>query len=72
MIYAGDWPISDGTGRTVRLITLQELRRWQNEEPGVILTTIHGDEVAVEDMDDDVRYGFIAAGFVVPQYPRPE
>jgi hypothetical protein len=61
--YPGDWPLSDG--RTVRLITKDELLRWQDVEPGKVLTTIAGKEVAAKDMDDDDRYGFIAAGFVI-------
>ena len=64
-IYAGDWPLDDGTGRVVRLIQVEELRRWQDVEPDKILVTIAGNEIMAKDMDDDVRMGFVAAGFVI-------
>ena len=63
--YAGDWPLDDGTGRVIRLIQLEELRRWQDVEPDKMLVTITGDEVMVKDMDEDTRVGFVAAGFVI-------
>ena len=63
--YAGDWPLDDGTGRVIRLIQLEELRRWQDVEPDKMLVTIKGNAIMAKDMDEDTRMGFIAAGFVI-------
>jgi len=68
--YPGDWPLEDG--RTIRLIQLEELRRWQSVEPEKILISIFGEEVKAKDCDDDVRNGFVAAGFWINSTAVPE
>jgi hypothetical protein len=62
--YVGDIQLPDG--RTLRLLRLEELRRWQDVEPDKVLVTLNGDAIMAKDMDDDARFSFIAAGFIVP------
>ena len=61
--YPGDYKLKDG--RILRLLRLEELRRWQDVEPDKVLTDIFGQAIFAKDCDDDIRYGFVAAGFEI-------
>src|SRR5450759_4067079 len=65
-----DWKLPDG--RWLRLLALPELRKMQADEPDRILTDISGGTGTARDADDDVRYGFVAYGFVLPSPAEPK
>jgi len=52
-------------GKTIQLLTKDELYLLQATHPDKILITIFGEEKMAKDVDDDTRGGFIGAGHVI-------
>lgn len=62
-VLGGDFDITTN-GRTIQLLTLDELEGLKRELPNMELVSIFGQRVKAIDADDDVRGGFVAYGFL--------
>lgn len=49
-------------GKTILLLTGQELALTQKNNPNEILINIFGEEVPARDCDDETRFGYVAYG----------
>lgn len=51
-------------GKTISLLTLDELQHIQKSKPNEILIDIFGDEHLAKDCDDETRFGYVAYGYI--------
>lgn len=50
-------------GKTILLLTGEELEKLQREEPNKVVISIFGEETLAKDCDLDTRFGYSAYGF---------
>jgi hypothetical protein len=55
-----EWELPNGD--KIYLVTLEELRIIQENDPEAVMINIFGDEKLAKDADTDVRFGFTAYG----------
>jgi len=52
-------------GETIQLVTLEELIEMRKNNPNQFLISIFGEEISCQEIDEDTRMGYVAAGFLL-------